>query len=93
MNAHPENEAVGTVPGGSPSSLRPDDRRADPAEHDAPERTPASGPLLYVPMLLVMLGGFWLMSYGFTIDSGLLFSLGILASGLAFLVPLQLLRD
>ena len=98
MNAHPLHEtprepraggAPDTVEGGHADSLRPDDRRSAAGPDDAPERTPASGPLLFVPFLVLMLVGFWLMSVAFDMASAWLFGAGIVVAGLAFLIPLQ----
>lgn len=84
-----DDDTTRSVPGGSTDSLRPDDRRAAPETSDAPEVTPASGPLMFVPFLILLLGGFWLMGYAFDTDNGVLWWVGLVASGLAFLIPLQ----
>lgn len=56
--------------------------------HPAPIRV-----VLYLVCLVLMLGGFWLMALGMDQDSGLLFGGGIVASGLAFALPMRESRD
>lgn len=68
------------------------------SENDDTYSTPghgpvATGPLTFVLCLVLFLGGFWLMAASFDHDSGWMFGLGILASGLAFIIPTQLLKD
>ena len=61
-------------------------------EHTSRDGAPAAGPLLFIPFVVLFLVGLWLLGYGFDQDSGLLFCLGLLLAGVAFLVPLSL-RD
>lgn len=56
--------------------------------HPAPTRV-----VLYLVCLGLLLGGFWLMALGMDQDSGLLFSGGIVASGIAFALPMRDSRD
>ncbi len=67
------------------------------SEHDEnPPTSPgpvATGPLVFALCLALLVGGFVLMGVSFDHGSGALFLLGLLASGLAFLVPIHLLRD
>lgn len=53
----------------------------------------ATGPLLFVLCFALFLGGFWLMAISFDHASGVLFGLGVLASSLAFIIPIHLMRD
>jgi len=62
----------------------------------APESTAPSDPLasmMFVVYFAVFVGGLALMGTAFDQASGLLFGAGLVASGLAFLIPLQLSAD
>jgi hypothetical protein len=58
-----------------------------------PSTSVATGPLLFVLCFVLFLGGFWLMAISFSHDSGMLFGLGLLASGLSFVIPMHFLRS
>ena len=66
---------------------------ADDESAHASDRPAAGRPLLFLPFLLIFIAGLWLMGYGYDEGSALLFSAGLLASGVAFAVPLHLGRD
>jgi|GEM_PF-5087864 len=63
-----------------------DDRQA--VGRHADERPALAGPLVWVALMGLLLGGFALMGAAFTSDNGVLFGAGLLVSGLAFVVPL-----
>lgn len=64
-----------------------DDR--EQAWHETPSQPPAaSGVLLFAVCFLLLLVGFWLMGYGYETGLGPVFSGGLLAAGLAFMIPL-----
>lgn len=46
---------------------------------------------LWLVLMAALLGGFALMGAAFALDNGVVFTVGLLLSGLAFLVPLGLL--
>ena len=46
---------------------------------------------LWFVLMAALLGGFALMGASFALDNGVVFTVGLLVSGLAFLVPLGLL--
>lgn len=58
-------------------------------EHDAP--TGALGVVTFVLCFAMFIGGFYLMAISFPAESALLFTAGMVASSLAFLIPLELL--
>jgi len=64
------------------------DREFTP-ESSAP--TGALGVVMFVLCFALFIGGFYLMAIAFDGASALMFVAGLLASGLAFFVPLQLL--
>ena len=49
--------------------------------------------VLWVVLMAALLGGFALMGASFALGNGVVFTIGLLVSGLAFLVPLGLLGD
>ncbi|MGO1315949.1 MAG: hypothetical protein ACTMIR_02775 [Cellulomonadaceae bacterium] len=49
--------------------------------------------LLFLVLFAMLVTGLWLMGEGATQESAALFVLGILASGVAFMVPLTLRAD
>lgn len=51
---------------------------------------PAVRGLLFLVLLALFGTGMWLLSEGFSQENVFLFALGIVASGLAFLIPLSL---
>lgn len=56
--------------------------------HPAPTRV-----VLFVVCLGLVLLGFWLMARSFDVESGLLFTAGLVASGAGFAIPLRGGRD
>ncbi|QTE31515.1 hypothetical protein J4E96_13030 [Pengzhenrongella sicca] len=58
-------------------------------EYSAPAG--ALGVVIFVICLALFVGGFYLMAVSFDSDSALLFVGGLVASSLAFLIPLELL--
>lgn len=52
------------------------------------ERPALAGPLVWLALMGLLLGGFALMGAAFTSANGVLFCAGLLVSGLAFVVPL-----
>lgn len=58
-------------------------------ESTAPPR--ALGVVMFLICFGLFLGGFWLMAIGFDQASALLFGGGLLACGLAYLIPTQLM--
>lgn len=56
-----------------------------PDHEGTPQR--AMGMVLFVVCLAVFVLGFWLMAVGFDQESGLVFTLGILASTLGVILP------
>ena len=52
------------------------------------DRPALAGPLVWVALMGLLLGGFVLMGASFTTGNGVLFGAGLLVSGLAFVVPL-----
>lgn len=63
-----------------------------PSDEQAPGPAGAR-PLIFLLCFALFAGGIYLMSHGADVGSGVLFSVGLLASGLAFLIPIQLVRD
>lgn len=59
-----------------------------PWDEPAVERPAASGVLLGVLCLALMIGGFVVLMVGFDLKSGALFGAGIVVWGLAFLIPM-----
>ena len=57
------------------------------------EAVPSAGPLMFLPFLVLFCVGLWLLGDGFERESGPLFVAGILIAGVAFLIPVGLLRD
>jgi hypothetical protein len=47
--------------------------------------------VVWLALMAALLGGFALMGAAFALDSGVVFTAGLLVSGLAFVVPLGLL--
>ena len=47
--------------------------------------------VLWFVLMATLLGGFALMGASFALDNGVVFAIGLLVSGLAFVVPLGLL--
>ncbi len=47
--------------------------------------------VLWIALMGALLGGFALMGASFALENGVVFAVGLLVSGLAFLVPLGLL--
>lgn len=75
-----------------------DDTRTSDALHEGSaairkEAVPTAGPLMFLPFLVLFCVGLWLLGDGFERESGPLFVGGILVAGLAFLIPVGLLRD
>jgi hypothetical protein len=74
------------------SASRIDLGRPDADDRSTREGAPAAGPLLFLPFMALFVVGLWLLGYGFEQGSGLIFGLGLLVAGIAFMVPLTL-RD
>ena len=69
------------------------DALGDDAANIRKERVPKVGPLMFLPFLALFVAGLWLLGYGFERASGPLFVAGILAAGVAFLIPVGRPRD
>lgn len=67
--------------------------RWDTGEDHPTDHGPTFGALLFVPCLLMFVFGLWLLGYAVDVDSGGIFSLGLVVSSLAFLIPIHLLRS
>ena len=70
-----------------------DDARSDDDWRRAQDATGTQpgAVVAWFTMMALMLGGFALMGASFAQDNGVVFTAGLLLSGLAFLVPLALL--
>lgn len=80
----------------SADHLRPGTDEADRSVDDwlRTQNTAGTRPgsvALWLVLMAALLGGFALMGAAFALDNGVVFTVGLLLSGLAFLVPLGLL--
>ena len=59
---------------------------------DAREK-PSSGPLLFLPFLVMFVFGLWLLGWSFEEGNGVLWGVALLLCGAAYAIPMHLLRD
>lgn len=60
---------------------------------DSTETPPAVRGIFFLVCFAIFITGFWLMGEGFVHDSALYFVGGLLASCMAFFIPVQLRQD
>lgn len=71
-----------------------DEAERSPDDWQRTQNTAGTHPgavVLWLVLMAALLGGFALMGASFALDNGVVFAVGLLVSGLAFVVPLGLL--
>jgi Kef-type K+ transport system membrane component KefB len=62
----------------------------DASDEARQDHGPAFGGLVFVACFLLFIAALWLFGYSVDVDNGALFGVAILASGIAFMVPMHM---